>query len=351
MRRPTTIKDIAKEMDVSIATVSRALSGKPGVSDELREKIQIKAEELGYLRNSAAISLKTSKTKTIGVIVSDIRNPFFLDFLTGVDNVLFSRGYKFLLSNSDESVEKEKIYLNWMVEHGVEGILASPVSEKDGKSNISLYRKFYKLGIPIVLYDRTFPKETQFDSVTIDNKDSIIQALIYLKNKGHEKIGIFLSKSGIYTIEERLKGFIEGCKLLNLPFKEEWIGRDLYPEEMTYNKLKELLDKNNLPTAIIATNNKITKLLVSASRKLNINIPKDLSIMGYDDLPENEIISPPITCIKQPVFEIGRIASTVLLGKINDNFSEPTKVILKAEIIERKSIQDLNKKVSHFINT
>lgn len=341
MQKPT-IKDIANALNISPSTVSRALNGKNGVSDKLSVIIREKAEELGYVGNFAARSLKTSQSKTIGVTVSDIRNPFFLDFLKGVDNILFQRGYKFLLTDSGENVEKEKIYLMWLIEHGVDGILASPVTETDGKNNLELYKKIKNIGIPIVFYDRVFPKESQFDSVTVDNKDSIIQALKYLYNKGHKKIGIFLSKSGIYTIEQRLEGFIEGCKLLGIKINEEWIAKDLFPEEKTYDKLKKLKKNRNLPSAIIATNNKITKQLISSSKKLNITIPTNLSIMGYDDLTENEIISPPITCIKQPVFEIGRIASTILLGKIENDETKTTKIVLKTEIVERNSIINFN---------
>jgi LacI family transcriptional regulator len=342
MERKITIKDIAEEMSVSITTVSRALNGKKGVSDKLKREINKKAEELGYIRNFMAGSLKTSKSKTIGVIVSDIRNPFFLDFLKGIDNILFLRGYNFFLNDSGENIEKEKIYLNWMIEHRVNGILTSPVGEKEGQNNLKLYKKISDMGIPIVFYDRTFSGEIKFDSVTVDNKDSIIQAIKYLKDKGHKDIAIFLSKSGIYTIEKRLEGFLEGCKLLGIPINDSWICKDLFPEEKTFLTLKKLKENKKLPTAIIATNNKITKQLISASKQLNISVPETLSIVGYDDLPENEIIKPSVTCIKQPVFEIGRISATILLEKVENNVSEPTKIVLKTEIIERESVCDLN---------
>jgi LacI family transcriptional regulator len=213
-------------------------------------------------------TLKNSKSKIIGVIAFDIRNPFFLEFLKGVEDVLFPREYKILLSNVDENVDKEKTYLNWMISHGVEGILASPVTESTGKSNLRLYQDFFKMGIPIVFYDRKFYNQEQFDHVIVDNQDAIIQALMYLKENGHKKIGIFLSKKGIFTIEERLKGFLKGCKLLNIPVKNEWICEDIYPHEKTIEVLNNLKKKNTLPTAIIATNNNITKYIVSQLKKI-----------------------------------------------------------------------------------
>jgi len=340
MDRPT-IKDIAKVLNISPSTVSRALSGKPGASEELRKKVLETAEEMGYMKNLSAQSLKNSKSKIIGIIAFDIRNPFFLDFLKGVEDVLFPREYKILLSTVDENVDKERTYLNWMVSQGVDGILSSPITEKNGKSNLKLYQNFYKMGVPIVFYDRMFYNQEQFDYIIVDNQDAIIQALIHLKENGHENVSIFLSKKGVFTIEERLKGFLKGCELLNIKTRKEWICEDIYPHEKAFDILKNLKEKSHLPTAIIATNNNITKNIVSSSRKLNIKIPDELSLIGFDDTPENELIAPPLTTIKQPILEIGKIAATALLSRIEDRFAKPMRVVLKTELITRGSVRNL----------
>ena len=340
MDRPT-IKDIAKVLNISPSTVSRALSGKPGASEELRKKVLKTAEEMGYMKNLSAQSLKNSKSKIIGIIAFDIRNPFFLDFLKGVEDVLFPREYKILLSTVDENVDKERTYLNWMVSQGVDGILSSPITEKNGKSNLKLYQNFYKMGVPIVFYDRMFYNQEQFDYIIVDNQDAIIQALIHLKENGHENVSIFLSKKGVFTIEERLKGFLKGCELLNIKTRKEWICEDIYPHEKAFDILKNLKEKSHLPTAIIATNNNITKNIVSSSRKLNIKIPDELSLIGFDDTPENELIAPPLTTIKQPILEIGKIAATALLSRIEDRFAKPMRVVLKTELITRGSVRNL----------
>ncbi|MGB4458627.1 MAG: substrate-binding domain-containing protein, partial [Defluviitoga tunisiensis] len=234
-----------------------------------------------------------------------------------------------------------KTYLNWMVSQGVDGILSSPITEKNGKSNLKLYNNFYKMGVPIVFYDRMFYNQEQFDYVIVDNQDAIIQALMHLKENGHENVSIFLSKKGVFTIEERLKGFLKGCELLNIQTRKEWICEDIYPHEKAFDILKMLKDKNNLPSAIIATNNNITKNIVSSSRKLNVKIPDKLSLIGFDDTPENELIDPPLTTIKQPILEIGKIAATALLSRIEDRFAKPMKVVLKAELIKRGSVKNL----------
>ncbi|MFY9356562.1 MAG: substrate-binding domain-containing protein, partial [Defluviitoga tunisiensis] len=183
--------------------------------------------------------------------------------------------------------------------------------------------------------------QEQFDYVIVDNQDAIIQALMHLKENGHENVSIFLSKKGVFTIEERLKGFLKGCELLNIQTRKEWICEDIYPHEKAFDILKMLKDKNNLPSAIIATNNNITKNIVSSSRKLNVKIPDKLSLIGFDDTPENELIDPPLTTIKQPILEIGKIAATALLSRIEDRFAKPMKVVLKAELIKRGSVKNL----------
>jgi LacI family transcriptional regulator len=332
------IKVIAKMLDVSPSTVSRALSGKPGVSINLRNKIKKVAKNKGYIKNLSAQILKNKKSNTIGVIVFDIKNPFYLNFLNGIESVLFHRNYKIILGNINEDVTREKVYLNWFVEHNVDGILTSPTVFDNDKTNLSLYRDIYKLGLPIVFYDRIFENEPQYDYVVVDNKDAIITVIHYLKELGHDNIGIFLSKKGIYTIEERLKGFIEGCKNFNINIKKEWICEDIYPPEKAFEKLNELLITNNLPTAIITTNNNITKKIYLYAKELNIKIPEQLSVIGFDDFPENEIFTPPVTSIRQPIFDIGRIATSILLGKIDGTANSLSKIILKSELIIRGSV-------------
>ena len=130
-----------------------------------------------------------------------------------------------------------------MVSQGVDGILSSPITEKSGKSNLKLYQNFYKLGVLIVFFDRMFYNYEQFDYVVIDIQDAIIQALMHLKENGHENIAIFLSKKGVFAIEERLKGFLKGCELLNIKTRKEWICKDIYPEEGTFDVLKNLKKK------------------------------------------------------------------------------------------------------------
>ncbi len=342
INRKITIKDIAKALNINPSTVSRALNDKPGVRLGLRKKIKQKAEELGYIVSFQAKSLRTKKTMTIGIILSDIRNPFFLDFLYGVERVLFHRKYKILLATSNEDVNKEKTYLKWFLEHGVDGIMISPTCGKDGSNNLFLLRRIKRRGIPIVLYDRKIQgAETEFDSVTIDNYRAVINAIKYLvRDMGHRKLGLCLIEPMVYTLKERHRGFIEGCKFFGAECEENWIMILSKDEKKNAEKLRAYFEEFG-PTAVITTNHLITQQLLRTARKLNKTIPEDLSIIAFDDNIENELYEAPITTIKQPVTLIGKNAAIMLIGRLDGEDGVPQNIVLSSELIIRKSVKKI----------
>lgn len=339
MKKRSTIKDIAEKLNIAPSTVSRAISGKKGVSDELRKVILETAEELNYIPNISAKSLKTNKTMTIGLIIPDINNPFFLDVIKGVEKVLFPRGYKFIVCSTDENLEKERKYLDWLLENGVEGIIASPVQEGAEKNNVKLYKSILKRGIPVVFYDRLIRNLTEIDSVTVNNETAVMEALLSLKKNGHKKVGICLSKRGLYTMEERLKGFKKGVEALELETKSEWILKDLYPLEKAEKVLWEFISNGDFPDGIITSNHPLTAILLKNARRLGRKIPNDFSLIAFDDLLENELMSPALTTIKQPVMEIGKMAATLLLGRIDGEKTRSAKVVLNCQLVYRESLK------------
>jgi len=342
INKKITIRDIARALNINPSTVSRALNDKPGVKPELKKKIKEKAEELGYIVSFQAKSLRTKKTMTIGIILSDIKNPFFLDFLDGVERVLFHRKYKILLATSNEDVNKEKTYLKWFLEHGVDGIMISPTCGNDGSNNLMLLRQIKKRGVPIVLYDRKFQEaETEFDSVTINNYQAIVSAIKYLvKDMGHKKLGLCLIEPMVYTLKERYRGFIEGCKFFGAKHKENWIVILSKDEEKNMEKLKQFFEESG-PTAVIASNHFITQQLLKTAKKLNKKIPDDLSIIAFDDNIENELYETPITTIKQPVVLIGKNAAIMMVGRLDGEDVIPQNIVLNSELIIRESVKKL----------
>lgn len=341
--KKVTIRDIAKILGISPSTVSRAIARKPGVSEQTREKVLNLAKDLGYIPNIAAKSLKTSRTQTIGLLVSDVRNPFFQDFMSGLEKILFHRGYKFIVCNTDEDLQKENIYLKWLLEHGVDGIVSSPLTSIEGRDNRTLYKKARKFGIKVVFYDRLIEGLNDFDSIIIDNQQAIIDAVEYLKRCGHEKIGIYLYKSNIYTVKKRLEGFKKACEIFKLPFNPNWVidGVIFRSEEDYKNAIIHLLSSNDKPTAMLATNYFITRIMLKTARELKIKVPDEFSIVGFDDIVENELLTPAITTIKQPVIEMGKIAGTLIMDLIDNAQTKTSKIILKTELIIRESVKEI----------
>ncbi len=336
-----TIKDIAKALGISPSTVSRALNDHTAISDETKKLVREKAKELGYIAFHHARVLKTQKTMTVGVIVPDLRNPFFLDFLDGIEKVLFPRKYKILLSTSNEDVGKERVYLEWLMEHGIDGILVSPAFERDGKGNLKLLAEIERMDIPVVLYDRVFRgHESRFDSVVVDNRGAIVEVVKLLRETGHDRIGIVLADRRIYTVEERYRGFKEGCSIYGLECPEKNVLNLEQPfDEKSDDTICDYLKRVDI-NAVIATNHATTEKIYRCLKRLNLRIPDDVSVVGFDDVDENEFFDPPVTVVKQPVLQIGKIAATLLLGRIDGEREKKQNVVLKAELVCRYSVKD-----------
>jgi LacI family transcriptional regulator len=341
VRKKVTLRDIAKKLNISPSTVSRALSGAPGVGEELREKIKEIAKEMGYIPNSIAKALKKSYTRTVGVIIPDVTNPFFVEFLSGLDKVFYSNEYKFIVGNTDENVERERKYLEWFLSHGVDGIIAS-VTADDGINNTKFLRDISKFGVHVVLFDRLpCALEGKMDFVGIDNASAVYEALNYLKKKGHRKVGALIGKTAIYTMKRRKEAFLKNTAGLGFEVKKEWILEDLFPEESSVEEIEKLLSSKDRPSALIAFNQSLLQVFLRATKEMNMKVPDDVSVITFDDSKENEFYAPPISAIKQPAREMGKIAAMLLIDRISGEKSRPANIILKTELVERASVKDL----------
>lgn len=332
----TSIKDIAKSLGVSTATVSKALNNKAGVSREMRVKVLEKARELGYVVNSLARGMKISKTFTIGVLVSDIKNPYFSEVISSIERILYARKYNLIICNVGENPIKEREYLELLVSKKVDGIIAAPSGES--QENLSLYKKLIRHGMKLVLFDRIVDS-IQTDTVVVDNKSATYEAVKYLTKFGHRKIGAVYGIEKSYTGSERLKGFLEAVKDFNIECHADWVKSGEFNEDKSYKCALEILKKEDRPSAIVAMNNFTTLGLMRAVKKLKIKAPEELSIIGFDDAEWMKICSPAITTVVQPTDVIGMTAATLLLDSIeNDLPTSPHHVVLKTVLLERESV-------------
>ncbi len=344
VRKKVTIRDIAERVGVSPSTVSRALSNAPGVGEELRVRIKNVAKDMGYIPNMVAKTLRKSTSKTVGLIIPDITNPFFIEFIEGVDSVFFSKEYKFIVGNTDENVDRERTYIEWLLSHGVDGIRAAPTASREG-DNSKLFKNLIKMGMPLMMFDRMFENmKDKVDSVCIDNELAIYESLSHLKSMGHKSVGIILGKMEIYTMRIRLEAFLKGVEKLDLTTKDSWILKNLFPEKEAVEKIAEFLSSDDRPTSVVISNQSLIRSFLKASRDIGVRIPRDVSVVGFDDAVENEFYDPPLTTVRQPAKEMGKIAATILLGRIEGDKSRPYRVVLRTELVIRDSVRPLKER-------
>ncbi|MGE0033634.1 MAG: LacI family DNA-binding transcriptional regulator [Pseudothermotoga sp.] len=327
---------MARELGVNVSTVSRALNGKPGVSEELRKKILELAKAKGYSPDLAAVGLRKGKTKIIGVLIPDVSNPFFAQILRGMERVFYPLGYHLLLCSTDENTEKEEENLRTLLSQRVEGILAAPT---DSGGNRSTYKKIVDSNVPLVFFDRIVPGlETSY--VITDNEGGVAELVRYVYEKGHRSLGVITLRSRSYTGKMRLSGILKCCDELGMLVKEEWILDGHSTQEGAYQAAKKLFQLEDRPTSLIVCNNLMMLGVMKAVKELNVKVPEDISVVSFDDSYWNEIFDPPITCVAQEPEQMGLIAATMMMDLLMHG-SRPTKTVLKAHFIERASVKQM----------
>lgn len=301
-----TIKDISRIAGVSTATVSKVLNGDYSkVGDLTRQRILDIAKELSYRPNRLARGLVNSKTNIIGLIVPDIANPYFADLARGVEDYARSLGYKMILSNSDESGEKEREYLEVLLEYSVDGIIIT--GNNTSEENLADYRK----NTPMVAIDRYLGDDVC--TVSIDNFGGSYIATEYLIRNGHRQIA-YIGGGVIDTHvpKNRLNGYLKALRDNDIPIDLTLIEGGSYQYDTGFQCVNHLLDQGRSFTGITCGNDLIAFGALRALRKRGLKVPDDISLVGYDDIYLTELIDPPLTTIKQPTYELGKTAMDFL---------------------------------------
>lgn len=333
----STIKDVAKHADVSIATVSRVMNGADNVNPALKEKVLNSIKELSYTPNQLARGLKSNVTKTIGVIIADIANPFFMKIMRQIETIIGGHGYTMLIVSTDDNAEKESKYINIMINKGVDGIVISPTGE-----NEDLLYLVQKKGIPVVLISRR-PNRLYFDTVYVDKADGTKKLNKYLFDKGHKKIALITGPKEFSSNKDRLRGYIESYFQENIQTDNTLIMNGEFTYEFGLASMKKIVDNKMDITAIIAGSPQITTGIYTQTKRMGVRIPEDISIVTYGDILNAELIEPRLTYINAMEEEIGREAGKLILQRI-DNFDEkPKEVIFESIIIEGKSVKNIKK--------
>jgi LacI family transcriptional regulator, fructose operon transcriptional repressor len=322
------IVDVAKQAGVSTASVSRVMSRAPGVSDETRERVNAAVKLLGYRPDLAARRLRSGRTDTLGLIVSDIRNPFFTEISRAVEDVAYQHGMRVLLCNADEDPEKEAFYLEMMRDENVSGVILSPT--------LSLLKDLRPLNypFPLVLVDRS-ERDADVDAVVLDNFDAGYRLTEHLITQGYRRI-VFLYGSVGSTGPQRHQGYLAAMSAAGLaPEAEPITPRSERAREVAVR----LLQRNPLPDALVASSGLILQGIAEAIKAAGVQVPSQTAVAGFDDLPWTSLVTPDITVIRQPTHEIGQTALRLLLERVASPDRAVRSVVLRGELVVRGSTQ------------
>ena len=323
----TSMRDVAERCGVSIATVSRALSGTNPVSQDVADRIQEAVRELGYRPNRVARNLRSNQSSTIGLVVADIQNPFFAGIGRAVEDAAIEHGYAVFFCNTDENPEKEEIYLCHLADENVAGIIFAPTNKAQKSLNSG---KLTELTMPVVVIDRTVARDDT-DLVLIDNVAAARELTEHLIGHGHRRIaGLFGAKSS--TGAERRHGFQAALEHHGIPL-DAGLELMLSPfEEEGYRATRELLDRDVPPEAILVSNGRLAVGAYRALMESGRRCPEEVAFASFDESAWTSLVKPSVTLIAQPTREIGKAAVELLLGRIAEPHRPVRQVVLRHEL-------------------
>jgi LacI family transcriptional regulator len=340
MRRGVSLKDIAQKAGVSTALVSYVLNNtrENRTNKDTAQRIRDTASQLNYKINQVAKSLKTNKTYTIGLIVSDISNSFSASLARIIENESEKYNYTTIFGSSDEDIHKFEKLINTFINRKVDGLIISPPAKSE-----DLIKNLQQQGIPFVLLDRYFP-EIKTNYIILDNFTASFDAVNHLIDTGRKRIGMITYQSDLFHLEERTRGYSSALKKNNIAYEKGWLKQvDIINDNSAIeNAVKELLSVSPAVDAVLFGSNVIAMCSLKYINTLPLNVPNDLAIVSFDQASMLDIFYSPVTYIKQPLEEIGQLAIKTLLESMKDS-SAVTQIKLQAELIIQQSTKYYNK--------
>ncbi len=328
-----TIKDIATALNIHHSTVSRALNNHPDVNKNTKILVKQMAKQLDYHPNLFARNLKTNRTNVIGVIVPEIKHFFFASIISGIEEVAHREGYALLLSQSNESYEREVINTEALASNRVAGLL---VSISQTTKNDLHFKDLQKQGISLVFFDRVMPN-FKASTVVVDDYNGAFMATEFLIKKGYKRIAHIGGSKNFMITENRFKGYNDALKKYNILLDEELIYFGGFHEKNGNEGMQYLFGAVNKPDAVFAVNDPVAIGAYEAIKSRGLKIPDDIAIVGFSDNPVTALITPPLTTMKQPAYDMGKEAAELLFKHIKNKTHEIEKIVLGTYLIERSS--------------
>ena len=330
-----TIKDVARQAGVSVGTVSHVLSETVPVRSVLRDRVLAAIHKLDYQPNFVARSLKANRTKTLGMVISDITNPFFPQVVRGAEDCALKHGYLLNTFNTDDQVEREQQVFALLRSRRVDGILLVVAPSPAG--DVAHIRKMVESGIPVVCLDR-IPQGIALDSVSVDNVKGAQMCVRHLINKGHRRIGIITGSLSLQTAKERLEGYRSALHGASIKPEPGLILEGDFREGSGYRLGKELLLGHHPPTAVFVSNGMMAVGVVRALEEIGMQCPGDIAIASFDDLPLASAFRPHLTAVALPAYQIGSKGAELLIKRVREvTPGKHTTIRLDSELIIRES--------------
>ncbi len=327
-----TINDVAKRAGVAPITVSRVINNSGYFSEKTRERVEAAIADLGYVPNRLARGLRTKQTTTLALVMTDITNPFFTTVARGVEDVAEEAGYTVTFCNTDESEDKERKYLDLLIQQQVGGILLVPA--RSTPDSVDFARKH---GTPVVVLDRRMPGG-EIDVVRCDSKAGAYQIVRLLLDLGHRRIAMLGGPEGASTADDRLSGYQQALEENHLIVEKELVQTGSFTQESGYEMAKQAISLSPRPTAIFAANNFIAFGALRALRKNGLEVPGDLALVAFDDLPAELVTFPFLTVVAQPAYEMAQEATKLLLARLQTGtVGESREIVLPTDLIVRQS--------------
>jgi LacI family transcriptional regulator len=342
MKKKVTLKQIARELDVSISTVSKSLRNSLEIGEETRLKVQAFAKFYHYKPNNIALSLKNRKTKTIGIIIPEIVHHFFSTVINGIEQVANENGYNVIICLSDDSFDKEVLNMELLANGSIDGFIMSLSKETQFKGDFHHITEVINQGMPVVMFDR-ITNDVLCDKVIIDDKLAAYEAVQSLIDKGRKKIALVTTVDYVSVGKLRTDGYIKALLDRGLPFDEKLIIKieNMDTCEETIEKLLE----DKAIDAVLAVNELFAVTIVKTAKKIGVNVPEDLAVIAFTDGIISKYSTPTITTVSQNGIKMGNIAAKILIERLEEEekeFDEEEEenyktVVIETNLIERES--------------
>lgn len=333
-----TIKDIAKALGLSTSTVSRALNGSYEIGAETKKLVLEYAEKVNYRPNPIALSLKEQKSHSIGVVVCEVANNYFSQAINGIESIAYNSGYHVIITQTHESAAREATNVQHLLSRHVDGLL---VSLSASTTDTEPYKYLHEKGFPIVFFDR-IAQDVDTHKITANNFKGAFEATEHLINTGYTKIAHITNSHNLMISIERLNGYKAALEKHGIPVVPEYIkhcdhgGMILEEVEIAVH---ELLTQPDRPQALISTSDRLTTTCIPVIKKMGLKIPDDIALAGFTNSDVAESFDPPLTVVRQPAFQMGQLATELLIKTIESKrpIYEYTNQQVDTELIIRQS--------------